>query len=122
MPSSRCPANPQHIVAALGDSYSSGEGAGSYYTESDNYHGTARWTACRRSQNAWSRKMILPGMHEPLGRFAVRFDPQAELGFVACSGARTFHMNDNIPANWTGHPDEYWKGGGQHREIDSPTP
>ncbi|HVQ90928.1 MAG TPA: hypothetical protein VMU51_07810, partial [Mycobacteriales bacterium] len=51
------PGKPRHIVAALGDSYSSGEGAGNYYRETDDNHGSTRWAACRRSRNAWPRKM-----------------------------------------------------------------
>ncbi len=111
------PDKPEHIVAALGDSFASGEGAGDYYTETDNNHGTPRWAACRRSADAWARKMVLPGTSESLGAKADRFDPEAELGFVACSGALTHNvLGDTQPGNWS-DPDAYGKGEGQFREI-----
>ncbi|MFF5619590.1 golvesin C-terminal-like domain-containing protein [[Kitasatospora] papulosa] len=83
------PAKPKHIVAVLGDSYTSGEGAGDYSPESDADHGTDRWNACRRSDNAWSRKVVLPGTSTPLGQLSDDWSSTAELGFVACSGAMT---------------------------------
>lgn len=88
---------PDHIVAVLGDSYASGEGAGSYYRESDIDHGhPAWWNACRRSEEAWARQVRLPATGAvPLGRLADRWSPLAELGFVACSGAQTKDLRSN---------------------------
>jgi hypothetical protein len=110
-------AKPRHIVAALGDSYSSGEGAGEYYRETDDNHGTTRWAACRRSHLAWPRKLVLPGTHGPAGALADRFDAGLELGFVACSGALTWEVQGTgLPASWT-DLDHYERGEGQFREI-----
>jgi len=86
------PAKPKHIVAVLGDSYTSGEGAGNYLPETDTDHGTSRWNACRRSKDAWGRRIVLPGTNGPLGTKADNFDTDVELGFVACSGARTSNV------------------------------
>lgn len=58
-------AKPQHMVAVLGDSYTSGEGAGAYSPESDANHGKPNWDACRRSNDAWARKLTLPGQSAP---------------------------------------------------------
>ncbi|MEV2255869.1 transglycosylase SLT domain-containing protein [Streptomyces sp. NPDC050147] len=80
---------PKHMVAVLGDSYTSGEGAGDYSPESNKDHGTKQWNACRRSDNAWARKIVLPGTSKPLGDINDNWDYDAELGFVACSGAMT---------------------------------
>ncbi|MEU5343583.1 MULTISPECIES: SGNH/GDSL hydrolase family protein [unclassified Streptomyces] len=82
-------AKPKHVVAVLGDSYTAGEGAGAYSPESNKDHGTAQWNGCRRSNNAWARKLVLPGTTESLGTIADSRGTQAELGFVACSGAMT---------------------------------
>ncbi|MDQ1013612.1 golvesin C-terminal-like domain-containing protein [Streptomyces afghaniensis] len=43
---------PKHMVVAMGDSYTSGEGTGAYSPESDRDHGTSTWNACRRSDNS----------------------------------------------------------------------
>ncbi|GLZ33013.1 hypothetical protein Lesp02_52010 [Lentzea sp. NBRC 105346] len=112
-------AKPKHIVAVLGDSYTSGEGAGDYFKESDNNHGTLDWNACRRSRNAWIRQTVLSGQQENLGQLADRFAPDAELGFVACSGADTnFIMDKPQPAWHTNDVKDYAElGNGQFREI-----
>jgi hypothetical protein len=114
---------PRHIVAALGDSYASGEGASDYADESDSNHGTHRWNACRRSFHAWPRKLVLPSASEGLGTLADRFDSNHELGFVACSGAWTWNVtgrSDNgqetQPWSWQ-YPDRYDEGEGQFHEI-----
>ncbi|MEU4235278.1 hypothetical protein AB0F17_64350 [Nonomuraea sp. NPDC026600] len=109
-------AKPKHIVAALGDSYSSGEGAGDYFSESDADHGTSSWNACRRSNDAWSRKVVLPGDSENLGTLSDRYDANHELGFVACSGAETGHVMGTAPTSWE-HPENYSEGQGQFHEI-----
>ncbi|MFC4114350.1 hypothetical protein [Nonomuraea zeae] len=113
----KLPGKPKHIVAALGDSYSSGEGAGSYFPVSDADHGTAYWNACRRSRDSYSRKVVLPGDTESLGALSDRFDANHELGFVACSGAKSLNAAGwQDPASWSS-PSVYEKGEGQFHEI-----
>ncbi|WHT19450.1 SGNH/GDSL hydrolase family protein [Crossiella sp. CA-258035] len=107
---------PQHIVASIGDSYTSGEGAGDYSAESDANHGKPRWAACRRSANAWPRKLMLPRVSTSLGALSDGFSTQAELGFVACSGARTENVYSFEPGSWT-NPAQYERGEGQFREF-----
>ncbi|GAA1767974.1 SGNH/GDSL hydrolase family protein [Streptomonospora arabica] len=63
---------------ALGDSYSSGEGAGDYAP------GTAGEGGCRRSANAYPR------------RVADSFDFAGELGFFACSRQRGASMLESV--------------------------
>ncbi len=110
------PGKPQHLVAALGDSYSSGEGMGGYARETDNNHGKPRWNACRRSNSAWPRVMTMPGATGPLGQQSDQFSPAAELGFVACSGADTAQLAGTRPNSWD-KPDEYDTGDGQFHEV-----
>ncbi len=115
------PGKPKHIVAALGDSYSSGEGAGSYYRETDNNHGKQEWNACRRSRDAWPRKFTLPGVSGNVGSASDALSADVELGFVACSGAVTWQIDGgptgrSIPTSWL-EPAEYQKGEGQFRHI-----
>ncbi|MEV5500721.1 hypothetical protein AB0M50_35535 [Nonomuraea fuscirosea] len=113
----KLPAKPKHIVAALGDSYSSGEGAGDYFASSDADHGTAWWNACRRSNDAYSRKVVLPGDTENLGTLVDRFDANHELGFVACSGAKSGNAGGWLtPESWAS-PGDYEKGEGQFHEF-----
>jgi hypothetical protein len=108
---------PQHIVAALGDSYSSGEGAGNYYRETDDNHGTSRWAACRRSRNAWPRKMVLPGTSASAGSLSDGWNGSVELGFVACSGAFNWEVQGNgVPRSWADLA-HYEYGEGEFREI-----
>ncbi|SNX64658.1 hypothetical protein SAMN06272735_6486 [Streptomyces sp. TLI_55] len=109
-------AKPRHIVASLGDSYSSGEGAGSYDKSTDQDHGTVDWDACRRSANAWPRKLVLPGESASLSLLSDNYSPDAELGFVACSGAHTWQVDGSVDTS-------YWQSGdiaagdGEFREI-----
>jgi hypothetical protein len=117
------PGKPANIVAALGDSYSSGEGAGNYAKESDGNHGNAEWNACRRSANAWPRKMVIPGSGGALGTLADQWNTNNELGFVACSGAWTWNVSGRwngsgtVPTSWQ-QPDKYETGEGQFHEIN----
>ncbi|MFB9884641.1 GDSL-type esterase/lipase family protein [Planobispora siamensis] len=104
------PGRPRHQVAVLGDSYAAGEGAGDYYAESNASHGTTRWNACRRSADAWSRKLVLPTTRTPLGQLADDWSTDAELGSVACSGAKTENVRSNSSSAWP-------RGDGQFREI-----
>ncbi|GAA2315054.1 hypothetical protein GCM10010149_78440 [Nonomuraea roseoviolacea subsp. roseoviolacea] len=107
------PAKPKHLIAVLGDSYTAGEGAGEYSPESDAAHGTERWNACRRSKNAWARKLVVAGSSTPVGALSDSFDPSVELGFVACSGAQTGNVMDTYFA-----PDRQYLGEGQFKEIN----
>jgi hypothetical protein len=91
-------AKPKHIVAAIGDSYTSGEGAGAYSPESNKDHGTNQWNGCRRSDNAWARKLVLPGTSQSLGTISDGFGKDAELGSVACSGAMTKNVAAYVPS------------------------
>ena len=91
---------PKDMVVAMGDSYTSGEGAGAYSPESDRDHGESGWNACRRSPNAWPRKVILPGQTKSVGSLADSFDPALDFQFTACSGAKTFHMTTGDPNEW----------------------
>ncbi|WP_170067919.1 GDSL-type esterase/lipase family protein [Lentzea guizhouensis] len=115
------PGKPKHIIAALGDSFSSGEGAGGYYRETDINHGTPQWNACRRSKDAWSRKFTMPGTNGYIGDAADKFPADVELGFVACSGAFTWQIDggptgNSYPRSWD-TPNEYETANGQFREI-----
>lgn len=111
------PAKPKHIVAALGDSYTSGEGASNYLTASDVNHGTSQWNACRRSRDAWPRKVTLPGSGGSLGALSDQFDSNHELGFVACSGAQTWNAGGwGRPTSWS-QPEKYELGEGQFHEM-----
>jgi hypothetical protein len=101
------PGKPKHLVAVLGDSYTSGEGAGNYLPETDADHGTSRWNACRRSKDAWGRRIVLPGTSASLGQKADNWDADVELGFVACSGARTYNVWD---ASWGTGEQQYREG------------
>lgn len=93
-------AKPKHMVVAMGDSYTSGEGAGSYSPESDRDHRDSDWNACRRSPNAWPRKVTLPGQTKSIGALADSFDPALDFQFTACSGAKTFQMTQGNPNAW----------------------
>ncbi|MGL5828592.1 MAG: hypothetical protein ACRC0L_03360, partial [Angustibacter sp.] len=95
-------AKPKNFVVALGDSFSSGEGAATgngindYYAET-NYGGdlpdNSGRNACHRSKNAWSRKTLLAdNTAETLGRRADRMDPNLDFQFHACSGAKTENL------------------------------
>jgi hypothetical protein len=111
------PGKPRHVVAALGDSYSSGEGAGNYAAESNANHGTQWWNACRRSRDAYTRKVVLPGDIVSLGSHVDQFGVSHELGFVACSGATTTSAAGWAPPPSWSSPDDYEKGEGQFHEV-----
>ncbi|QKW07398.1 hypothetical protein HUT18_14395 [Streptomyces sp. NA04227] len=113
------PGKPQHI-AILGDSYTSGEGAGNYSKESDGDYGTSRWNACRRSINSWARKTALPGQSATLGTLADIFSTSVEFQNVSCSGAKTWQVLSGTPIDGDGN--EKWGFDGNFHEtfqIDS---
>jgi hypothetical protein len=91
----KLPGKPRDIVVAMGDSYSSGEGASvtggaDYYRETDVDGDDRDWrNACHRSRHAWSRKARLPGNGASVGSRADSWDPTLDYHFIACSGAET---------------------------------
>ncbi|MEU7022239.1 NocE [Streptomyces sp. NPDC046203] len=93
------PGKPGESIVALGDSYSSGEGAsvsgGSDYYRETNYqdrsNGATR-DACHRSKLAWSRQATLPGRGSSIGALADAHDPSLDYHLIACSGARTYNV------------------------------
>ncbi|MFM9371858.1 hypothetical protein [Streptomyces sp. Da 82-17] len=91
------PNKPQHVIAVLGDSYTSGEGAGNYLKETDDDFGNDRWNACRRSDNSWSRKTTLPGHSATVGELTDTNSPSIDYQNVSCSGARTWQMTSGNP-------------------------
>ncbi|WP_213012958.1 SGNH/GDSL hydrolase family protein [Paractinoplanes toevensis] len=109
------PAKPHDMVVALGDSYSSGEGTGDYYHETDQYgNDSSKQNACRRSPNAWSRQVTLPGYAGTIGQRTDAHDPTLAYAMVACSGALAYNVaaSDrpwNDPDSWAPH--------GQYREV-----
>ncbi|MBM9463251.1 SGNH/GDSL hydrolase family protein [Aeromicrobium sp. YIM 150415] len=92
---------PQHFVVALGDSFSSGEGAstnggGYYYPETD-YGGelanNAGRNACHRSTAAWPRVTKVSDRNLGLGTRSDTWDANLDFQFHACSGAKTHNIN-----------------------------
>ncbi|MFI1721403.1 SGNH/GDSL hydrolase family protein [Streptomyces sp. NPDC020489] len=91
---------PKHMVVAMGDSYTSGEGSGSYSPESNRDHGKSSWNACRRSDNSWPRKMKLPGQSTSVGELSNNRSATVDFLDVSCSGAKTSHMTPGDPTSW----------------------
>ncbi|UQI49729.1 GDSL-type esterase/lipase family protein (plasmid) [Streptomyces sp. HU2014] len=90
---------PKNQIVAMGDSYSSGEGASDkggedYYPESDYYDKVqpATENKCHRSKYAWSRQATLPGYLKPIGQMADDRDSDMDYQFIACSGARHYNI------------------------------
>lgn len=76
-------------VAALGDSFSSGEGVRPYQAGTD-----LPTNRCRRSELAYSGHMTIPGTISPL-----RADPDPSAWrLAACSGARTYNVYTTPPS------------------------
>lgn len=100
------PQRPRHQIVALGDSYSSGEGASSaggenYYGESDVKQkvfvngGSEKilyQDICHRSEYAWSRQAVLTDDGRSIGERADVWDPQMDYHLRACSGAESEHI------------------------------
>lgn len=80
------------MVVAMGDSYTSGEGAGAYSPESDRDHGTSTWNACRRSDNSWPRKLKLPGQSTSIGELSNNRSATVDFLEVSCSGAKASQL------------------------------
>ncbi|OII14440.1 GDSL-type esterase/lipase family protein [Curtobacterium sp. MCBA15_008] len=87
------PNKPKDIVVSLGDSFSSGEGAGKYEPVTDNNGDDNRMrNACHRSSNAWSRLAKLPGSSTTIGARDDSNDPSLDYHGISCSGAETRHL------------------------------
>ncbi|MFF6794487.1 SGNH/GDSL hydrolase family protein [Streptomyces filamentosus] len=114
------PGKPQQVVQ-MGDSYSSGEGAGSYAKDSDNdINNTSRWNACRRSNDSWARKTTLPGRSASIGTLADNFSAELEFQNVSCSGARSWQLMTGHAVDKDGN--ETWGTDGNFHErfqVDS---
>ncbi|MFC7262319.1 SGNH/GDSL hydrolase family protein [Streptomyces lutosisoli] len=89
----------KNAVVAMGDSYSSGEGASAnggddYYPESDYYDPLQPDTEdkCHRSKYSWSRQATLPGYSKSIGAMADDRDSDMDYHFIACSGARHYNI------------------------------
>ncbi|MCX4981477.1 GDSL-type esterase/lipase family protein [Streptomyces sp. NBC_00572] len=95
----KLPGKPKDQIVAMGDSFSSGEGASegnaNYYKETnyrDSQDETTR-NACHRSDKAWSRQAkARTGAFESIGEQADRWDPAMDYHLIACSGARTYNV------------------------------
>ncbi|MFH8786016.1 GDSL-type esterase/lipase family protein [Streptomyces roseoverticillatus] len=92
---------PKNMIVAMGDSYSSGEGASEgdrdYYPET-NYrdkNSPKERNACHRSRYAWSRQAALPGTSQSIGDLDDILNPDMDYHLVACSGARTYNVLPN---------------------------
>jgi GDSL-like Lipase/Acylhydrolase family len=92
-------AKPADFVVALGDSFSSGEGAttdtttGASYTSESDHDGTdasatnSLRDGCHRSTLAWSRKAALPDSATSIGSRSDSLDASLDYHLLACSGA-----------------------------------
>ncbi|GHH68365.1 hypothetical protein GCM10017673_16850 [Streptosporangium violaceochromogenes] len=91
----KLPGKPKNFIVAMGDSYSSGEGASDgtesgYYRDSNNNGKNASRNACHRSRYAWSRRaVLLPESNVAIGQRADGWDTDMDYHLVACSGAET---------------------------------
>ncbi|MEV4462070.1 SGNH/GDSL hydrolase family protein [Micromonospora echinofusca] len=94
-------AKPRNFVVALGESFSSGEGAATdasvdYYHDS-NHDGGGKLdyrNGCHRSRHAWSRQAWLKDdlQQRSIGTRADTYDPTMDYHLLACSGARTHNL------------------------------
>ncbi|MEU3837778.1 hypothetical protein [Streptomyces microflavus] len=99
------PGKPDHSVVAMGDSYTSGEGASDpkgddYYPESDYYNKVRgdKWkNTCHRSKHAWPRRAVLPGQQLSVGAMDDEWSARMDFQFVACSGARHYNILEKTP-------------------------
>ena len=113
------PSKPDQFVVALGDSYSSGEGAGDYEPWSDN-NGTdiSARNSCHVSEDAWIQKTVLPGETSPIGALSESADANLDFHFLACSGAETenllpyYSTTGTAPTNGEGEDGRYGQWGG----------
>jgi hypothetical protein len=123
------PAKPRDFVVALGDSYTSGEGASEpdggddYYKETDNngdLDDDMGRNACHRSPFAWPRKAVMVDGASSIGVRADAWDDSLDFQFHACSGARTHNMLPlhSVPAGQTPPANAFGRTGtGQYGEV-----
>jgi lysophospholipase L1-like esterase len=98
------------VLVALGDSYLSGEGADIYYTEEADDKQGRHENHCNRAPTAWA---AMAGQTKRL------FDSVA---FVACSGARTYNVQHEMPPPADGAPSakaQYNEPGTQLDQVDA---
>jgi hypothetical protein len=101
------PQKPRHFVVGLGDSFSSGEGAGYYSRVSDQYGDDPEARdACHRSSKSWQRQMVIPGTPDgaTVGALADAHDKDMDLHIAACSGAVTAHIMSTTNLDGTPAP------------------
>jgi hypothetical protein len=122
-------AKPRNFVVAMGDSYSSGEGASDpdggddYYPATDfggDLTATTGRNACHRSPYAWSRKAYVNDRVVPIGGREDNFDPNMDYHLVACSGAETENLlpYHSVPAGQSRPENAFGeKGAGQWGEV-----
>ncbi|PPF20898.1 hypothetical protein [Rathayibacter sp. AY1A7] len=137
-------AKPTDFVVAMGDSFSSGEGASvnhgeSYYPESDNngdvelpgattFYNMANdnvdlkynreRNACHRSTEAWSRKAKLPSSTQTIGQRADAFAANMDYHLIACSGAETENILPYFTASFPGaKPTNGWGQDGRYGKF-----
>lgn len=121
---------PADIVVAMGDSFSSGEGASpadgsNYFRDSDNNGRDLQFTnACHRSKSAWALKAHLASSpSSSLAQRVAAWDPQLDFNFIACSGAETENVlplynytTPDVPTNALGEKNKgQW---GQLSQLD----
>ena len=94
----------QRAIAALGDSFMSGEGAESFF-EGTNDEGR---NECRRAPTAYAAELAEP-QHQ--GRAADRIPDR--VAFIACSGAKAAHINEE-----TQYPEEPGGDKGAQTQIE----
>jgi hypothetical protein len=113
-------AKPANFVVQMGDSYSSGEGTGSYLPGTDvgpyasltsQTSPGESWNACRRSSISWIRQTVLPGETQTIGALSDTNDSSLDYHSVACSNgsAGTMDPFEN------GNPS--WGANGQFHEV-----
>ncbi|WP_328886201.1 golvesin C-terminal-like domain-containing protein [Streptomyces sp. NBC_00316] len=121
------PAKPKDIVVQLGDSYSSGTGAGSYDygTTSGPYASISsqtspghNWNACLRSSNSWVRKASLPSSSTSVGGRADALDRTLDFHSVACSGAYSYDVDPYYASSSEGQPGSLGRYG-EVTQLDS---
>ncbi|MEV2237795.1 SGNH/GDSL hydrolase family protein [Micromonospora sp. NPDC049891] len=88
-------AKPRHFVVGMGDSFSSGEGAGDYTRVSDQYGDEPGFkNSCRRNAHGWARQVVLAGAPggRSLGSLSDGLDANVDFHHIACAGAQTHHV------------------------------
>ncbi|BCB83030.1 SGNH/GDSL hydrolase family protein [Phytohabitans suffuscus] len=122
------PGKPRHQIVALGDSYSSGEGASGdngadYYRETDFkqvtfVNGDERrvefQNLCHRSRYAWSRLAWLADDSRAIGERADTWDVDMDYHLRACTGGRTKNLLPNLSLlPGQARPTDAWGNEGQ---------